>query len=98
MCSRSCPILENPLATQICYHEALKQFWGIYFLTKTNGSSLKLWQKSVKIPDILKKLHDMVNRHNKSDFWMQKNFWFRPFFDLFSHIMDQKNGRSQKSC
>ena len=34
----------------------------------------------------------------RTDFWMQKNIWFRPFFDLFSNIMDQKNARSQKSC
>ena len=33
-----------------------------------------------------------------SDFWMQKNIWFQPFFDLFSQIMDQKNGWSQKRC
>ena len=40
----------------------------------------------------------MVDGHDRTDFWIQKNFWFRPFFDIFSNLMDQKNASSQKSC
>ena len=38
----------------------------------------------------------MVDGHDITDFWMQKNFWFRPFFDLFSNIMDQKMPQAKK--
>ena len=38
----------------------------------------------------------MVDGHDITDFWMQKNFWFRPFFDHFSNFMDRKNTQSPK--
>ena len=36
----------------------------------------------------------MANRHDVNDFLIEKIFWFRPFFDLFSSMMDQKNDRN----
>ena len=38
----------------------------------------------------------MVDGHDKTDFWMQKKFWFWPFFDLFSDLMDQKLAGAKK--
>ena len=49
---RSCPLLENPLLTQILVSNMfsgppLYQVWEINFQNWSNGSNLKLWQKSV---------------------------------------------------
>ena len=40
----------------------------------------------------------MADGPQKTDFWIPKKFLFRPFFDLFSNMMDRKNAPSQKSC
>ena len=38
----------------------------------------------------------MADGPDKTDFWTPKNFLFRPFFDLFSNMMDQKMTRAKK--
>ena len=59
---------------------------------------MTLWQKSVKIQYRFQKFLRMVDRHDITDFWIQKFFWLGPFFDLFFNLMDRKNAPSQKSC
>ena len=58
---------------------------------------MTLWQKSVKMQYRFQKFLHMVDRHDITDFWIQKFFWLRPFFDIFFNMMDQKNDPSQKS-
>ena len=77
---------------------SLYQVWDIYFQNWNNGRNLKLWRKSMKIQNIFQKFICTVDGHDRTDFWIQKIFWFRPFFDLFSNMMDQKNAPSQKIC
>ena len=74
----------------------------ISFLDLNNGpnlsrSNLKLLQKSVKIQYIFQKFLCMADGHDGYDFLIEIFFWFRPFFDLFLSMMDQKNDPSQKS-
>ena len=70
----------------------------IFFQNWNNVGHMRLWQKSFKIQYIFEKFLCKVNRHDTSDFWIQKFFWLGPFFDLFLNLMDQKNAPSQKSC
>ena len=59
---------------------------------------MTLWQKSVKIQYRFQKFLRMVDRHDITDFWIQKFFGLGPFFDLFLNLMDLKNAPSKKSC
>ena len=60
------------------------------------GSRLKLLQKSLKIQYIFQKFLCTADGPDRTDFWIQKKFLFRPFFDHFSNMMDRKNAPSQK--
>ena len=74
------------------------QIWDFFFQNWSNVGHMRLCQKSFKIQYIFEKFLRKVNRHNTSDFWIQKFFWLGPFFDLFLNLMDRKNAPSQKSC
>ena len=60
------------------------------------GSHLKLLLKSLKIQYIFQKFLCMADGPQKTDFWIPKIFLFQPFFDLFSHMMDQKMAGAKK--
>ena len=51
----------------------------------------------MKIQNVFQKFHRMVDGHVITDFWMQKNFWFWPFFDLFSNTWIKKKPRAKKT-
>ena len=97
------PVAGNQQAAQIFIKYMHDIVLEISFLDLNNGpnlsrSNLKLMQKSLKIQYIFQKFLCMPNRHNEANFLLEKFFWFRLFFDLFSSMMDQKNDPSQKSC
>ena len=100
------PLVGDQEATQIFIIYMHDIVLEISFLDLNNGpnlspSNLKLWkevlitQKGVIRYQIF--LH-VVDGHEKTDFLCGQLFWLRPFFDLFSSMMDQKNDPSQKSC
>ena len=103
VCNREPPVVTKHALTQIFIkymHDIVLEI-SILDINSQNwitGSCLELLQKSLKIQYIFQKFLCMADGPQKTDFWIPKNFLFRPFFDLFSHMMDQKNGRSQKSC
>ena len=103
MNSRETSLDSNPKSTQIFIkymHDIVLEisFLDINSQNWITGSHLKLLLKSLKTQYIFQKFLCMADRPHKTDFWIATNFLFRPFFDLFFHIMDQKKGRSQKSC
>ena len=57
---------------------------------------MRLQQKSFKIQYIFKKKISIVERHDATDFWIQKFFQLGPIFDLFLNLMDQKSARAKK--
>ncbi len=70
-----------------------------HFISWNTGSHLKLWPKNVEIQhncERFQKFLCTIDGHDRTDFWIQKFFCFRPFFDLFSNIMDRKNARAKK--
>ena len=100
---RELPLVTKHALTQIFMkymHDIVLEisFLDINSQNWITGSHLKLLLKSLKIQYIFQKFLCMADGPHKTDFWIPKKFLFRPFFDLFSHMMDQKNGRSQKSC
>ena len=101
MYSRETSLDSNPKSTQIFIkymHDIVLEisFLDINSQNWITGSHLNLLLKSLKIQYICQKFFCMADGHEKTDFWIPKKFLFRPFFDLFSNMMDQKNGRSQK--
>ena len=76
-----------PLEQRICSQESLHQVSDTYSQNWNSGSNLRLRQKSVKIQNMFQKFFCMVDGHDKTDFWIQKNIWFRPFFDLFTPML-----------
>ena len=59
---------------------------------------MTLWQKSIKKQYRLQKFLCMVDRHDKTDFWIEIFFGSGLFLTLFFNLMDQKNAPSKKSC
>ena len=55
-------------------------------------------KKVVKIQNIFKKFLCMVDWHDKTDFWIQNFFPFRPFFWSFFKYHGSKKCPSKKSC
>ena len=97
--TRGGPVVGNQEAAQIFINYMYDIVLEISFLDINTGpnlsrSNLKLLQKSVKIQYIFQKFLRMANRHDEANFLIEKIFWFRPFFDLFSSMMDQKNDPS----
>ena len=100
---REGPVVENQEATQIFIKYMYDIVLEISFLDINSQNwidvgHMRLCQKSFKIQYIFEKFLRKVNRHDTSDFWIQKFFWLGPFFDLFLNLMDRKNAPSQKSC
>ena len=81
----------HDIVLKISFLDTNSQNWS-------NGSHLKLLQKSLKIQYIFQKFLCMADGPDRTDFWIQKFFWLGPFFDLFFNLMDRKNAPSQKSC
>ena len=65
---------------------SLNQVWDTYFQNWNTGGHLKLWQKSVKIQNILEKFLCMVDGHDITDFWIQKIFVSDHFWSFFKCI------------
>ena len=102
MIARVGPLSGDQEATQIFINYMHDIVLEISFLDLNNSPNLspsnwKLLQKSLKIQYIFQKFLCMADRHDGYDFLIENFFWFRPFFDLFSSMMDQKNDPSQKS-
>ena len=100
--NRELPLVTKHTLTQIfikIMHDIVLEIsiLGINSQNWITGSCLELLQKSLKIQYIFQKFLCMADGPNKSDFLKLKFFLFRPFFDLFSNMMDQKNDPSQKS-
>ena len=103
MSTKEGPVSGNQEAAQIFIKYRYDIVLEISFLDLNNGPNLspsnwKLLQKSLKIQYIFQKFLCMADRHDGYDFLIENFFLFRPFFDLFSSMMDQKNDRSQISC
>ena len=101
MCNRETSLNSNPKSTQIFIkymHDIVLEisFLDINSQNWITGSHLKLLQKSLKIQYIFQKFLSMAYGTHKTDFWIPKKILFRPFFDLFSHMMDQKMSGAKK--
>ena len=57
---------------------------------------MTLWKKSVKIQYRFQKFLHMVDRHDITDFWIQKFFWLGPFFNIFFNLIYQKMTQAKK--
>ena len=57
---------------------------------------MTLWQKSIKIQYRLQKFLCLVDRHDITDFRIQKFFGLGPFFDLFLKFDGSKKCPEQK--
>merc|ERR1739836_63897 len=100
MVTREGPVSGNQEAAQIFIKYMYDIVLVISFLDINsqnwiNVGHMTLCQKSFKIQYIFEKFLRKVNRHDTSDFCIQKFFRLGPFFDLFLNLMDQKNAPSQ---
>ena len=81
----------HDIVLKISFLDTNSQNWS-------NGSHLKLLQKSLKIQYIFQKFLCTADGPDRIDFGIQKNFVSALFSSFFSNMMDRKNAPTEKNC
>ena len=80
----------HDIVLKISFLDTNSQNWS-------NGSHLKLLQKSLKIQYIFQKFLCTADGPDRTDFWIQKIFLFRPFLIIFQIWWIKKMPRAKKN-
>ena len=80
----------HDIVLKISFLDTNSQNWS-------NGSHLKLLQKSLKIQYIFQKFLCTADGPDRTDFWIQKKILFRPFLIIFQIWWIKKMPRAKKN-